>query len=245
MTKTSTIERMKRLDWISARLKADEALTVSSLSEELGISSRTLTRDIQLLRDQGLPIEADRGRGGGVRLHRTWGVGRVKFSYSEAIDLLVSLAIAEQMKSPFFMAELAPIRRKLLASLSPRLKSEISDLKSRILIGETASHFVLSGFNPPRQPVIDTLHQAFVSRQTLEISYEAISGDRTAREIEPHYLLLHSPVWYVLAFDRLRDDIRTFRCDRIANANITDDTFKLLAIERFDQALQDLDVIAP
>jgi predicted DNA-binding transcriptional regulator YafY len=245
MPKSSTIERMKRLDLISARLKSDEALTVSGLSEEFGVSSRTLTRDIQLLRDQGLPIEADRGRGGGIRLHRTWGIGRVNFSYSEAIDLLVSLAIAEQMKSPFFMAELAPIRRKLLASFSPRLKDEISDIKSRILVGEAASHMVLSAFSEPRQPVVEVLHQAFVTRQLLEISYKSIEGRTTRRTMEPHYLLLHSPVWYVLAFDHLRQDIRTFRCDRIEKAKLQEARFNVIGIDQFKTTLKDLDVIAP
>lgn len=245
MPKSSTIQRMKRLDLISARLKSDEPLTVAGLSEEFGVSSRTLSRDIQILRDQGLPIEADRGRGGGIRLHRTWGIGRVNFSYSEAIDLLVSLAIAEQMKSPFFMAELAPIRRKLLASFSPRLKNEIADIKSRILVGEAASHMVLSAFSEPSQPVVKILHQAFVTRHHLDIYYTSVEGKETRRTIEPHYLLLHSPVWYVLAFDHLRNDIRTFRCDRIARASATDKRFSVIRIDQFEKTLQDLNIIGP
>lgn len=245
MPRSSTIERMKRLDLISARLKSDEALTVAGLSEEFGVSSRTLSRDIQILRDQGLPIEADRGRGGGIRLHRTWGIGRVNFSYSEAIDLLVSLAVAEQMKSPFFMAELAPIRRKLLASFSPRLKDEISDIKSRIRVGEAASHMVLSAFSAPHPAVVEVLHQAFVTRHCLDISYRSIEGRLTRRRIEPHYLLLHSPVWYVLAFDHLRQAIRTFRCDRIEKATVQDTRFSVLGIDMFEATLKDLDVIGP
>jgi len=245
MPKSSTTERMKRLELISARLKSDEALTVTDLSDEFGVSSRTLSRDIQILRDQGLPIEADRGRGGGVRLHSSWGIGRVNFSYSEAIDLLVSLAVAEQMKSPFFMAELAPIRRKLLASFSPRLKNDISDIKSRIRVGEAASHMVLSAFSAPGQPVVEELHQAFVTRHLLEISYRSIEGRVTRRTIEPHYLLLHSPVWYVLAFDRLRGAIRTFRCDRIEAATLLEARFTVIGIDQFDATLKNLDVIGP
>ena len=245
MPRSTTTERMKRLDLIKARLKSDEALTVAGLSEEFGVSSRTLSRDIQILRDQGLPVEADRGRGGGIRLHSSWGIGRVNFSYSEAIDLLVSLAIAEQMKSPFFMAELAPIRRKLLASFSPRLKNEISDLKSRIRVGEAASPMVLSAFAAPDQAVVEELHQAFVTRHLLKISYRSIEGRTTQRLIEPHYLLLHSPVWYVLAFDHLRGSIRTFRCDRIEAARLQDQRFKVIGIEQFDETLKNLDVIGP
>ena len=245
MAKSSTPDRMKRLEWISVRLKSEDMLTVSGLAEELGISVRSVTRDIQLLRDQGLPVEADRGRGGGVRLHRTWGVGRVNFSYSEAVDLLVSLAIAEQMKSPFFMAELAPIRRKLLASFSPKLKHEIADIKSRILIGEAASHMVLSAFSPPEKPVVEQLHQAFVTRHQLEISYRAESGTLTQRVVEPHFLLLNSPVWYILAKDLLRNAPRTFRCDRIEEALLLDQQFKSVSSGYFEDTLKDLETIAP
>jgi len=236
---------MKRLELISARLKSDDALTVAGLSAEFGVSSRTLSRDIEILRGQGLPIEADRGRGGGIRLHRTWGIGRVNFSYAEAIDLLVSLAVAEQMKSPFFMAELAPIRRKLLASFSPRLKTEISDIKSRVLVGGAASHMVLSAFSAPRPAVVEVLHQAFVTRHQLAITYRSIDGQTTNRIIEPHYLLLHSPVWYVLAFDHLRNDVRTFRCDRIEKVTLVEDRFQVINIDRFEATLKNLDVIGP
>jgi len=245
MNRASTPDRIKRLELISARLKSDEALTVAGIAEELGVSIRTLTRDIQVLREQGVPIEADRGRGGGVRLHRTWGVGRVNFTYSEAIDLLVSLAVAEQMKSPFFMAELAPIRRKLLASFSPRLKNEISGLKARILIGETASSYVLSAFSPPVRNVVETLHQGFVTKGLLEIGYRANDGRTSVRLIEPHYLLMNSPVWYVLAFDHLRDAVRTFRCDRMETAEVLPETFMLRPRSDFDAALEGVAAIAP
>ena len=74
-----------------------------------------------------------------MRLDRHWGIGRVNLAYSEAVDLLVSLAVAEQMKSPLFMAHLGPIRRKLMASFSPATKHKVKGLKARILIGESAS----------------------------------------------------------------------------------------------------------
>lgn len=66
-------------------------MAIGALADEFGVSRRTLTRDIALLRDRGLPVDADRGRGGGVRVASTWGVGRLTLDYREAVDLLVSL----------------------------------------------------------------------------------------------------------------------------------------------------------
>jgi predicted DNA-binding transcriptional regulator YafY len=58
------------------------------------------------------------------------------------------------------------------------------------------------------------------------------------REIEPHYLLLKYPVWYVIAFDRLRAVPRTFRCDRIISATLTGTRFRLLPKAAFGQSLE-------
>ncbi len=73
MSRATTLGRPQRLDLLASRLKADEAMTVPVLADEFGISARTLFRDLAILRDRGLPVEADRGRGGGVRLHPVWG----------------------------------------------------------------------------------------------------------------------------------------------------------------------------
>ena len=74
MKRASTIDRLQRLELITTRLKSHDSLIVADLAREFGVSVRTLTRDIQILRDQGLPVDADRGRGGGVRMHWSWGM---------------------------------------------------------------------------------------------------------------------------------------------------------------------------
>jgi len=243
MERSSTTDRLQRLEVLKARVKSGEPTTIGEIAEELGVSVRTISRDIQILRDQGLPIEADRGRGGGVRLHRNWGIGRVNFNYSEAVDLLVTLAIAEQMQSPLFMANLTSIRHKLMASFSPLLSSKIKGLKARILIGESASTAVLSSFSMPDRPIAKKLHQAFLMQHRTRIRYQAENNVLTDRIIQPHFLLLCYPVWYVLAWDELREDVRTFRCDRITNIRNQDDEFRLLPIIRFEKALKGINAI--
>ena len=158
--------------------------------------------------------------------------------------MLISLAIGEQMKSPIFMAQLKSVRRKLIASFSPALKSKVDGLKARIRIGEPVSASVLTSASPPSQKVVRELHQAFLLRHRVSISYRAVNGRDTDRVIEPHYLLLCHPVWYVLAWDKMREDVRTFRCDRIVGTGICDDgAFRLLPIARFEKALEGLNAI--
>jgi len=243
MKRASTTSRLHRLEIITARLKADGFCTVKDIADDLGVSVRTLSRDIQILRDQGLPIDADRGRGGGLRLDRRWGIGRLNLNYTEAVDLLVSLAITEQMNSPLFMAHLGSVRRKLMASFSPETKTRVGRLKSRILIAETASAFVLSGFSNPHRKTVEKLHQAFLLMQEVEINYRAENGAETRRLIQPHYLLLSYPVWYVLAWDHFRSDVRTFRCDRIGRVISGETGFRLRPVADFQAAIEGTSVI--
>ncbi len=228
---------------ITARLKDGSFCTASGLAAELGISLRSLTRDIQILRDQGVPIEADRGRGGGLRLDRRWGIGRLNLSYAQAVDLLISLAITEQMQSPLFMAHLGPVRRKLMASFSADTKSKVSGLKDRILISESASALLLTDFRNPSRDSVAKLHQAFLQMQEIEITYRAENGTVTRRKIQPHYLLLSYPIWYVLAWDHLRGEVRTFRCDRMGQIAALEMEFQLRPLSDFQAAIAGAQVI--
>lgn len=238
MNRSSANERIERLEQLKSLLKSGEPLTARDIAQELQISVRTVNRDIDVLRGQGVPIEAERGRGGGIRLHRHWGVGRVNFNYPEAVDLLITLAIAQQMKSPIFMANLEAIRRKLFASLSPQMKEKVKNLKRRVLIMPSASLRVLSSFSSPRRDIAEQLHQAFLMQQRITMQYKAIDEAITTRTIEPHFFLLSYPVWYILAWDLLRRDIRTFRCDRIQSIEVLDHEFQLLPVSRFMKAIE-------
>ncbi|MDM7983021.1 MAG: WYL domain-containing protein [Maricaulis sp.] len=230
-------KRLRRLELLAAQLKQESLCTVKELAAQHGVSERTIARDLDLMREQGLPIDADRGRGGGVRLDRNWGVGRLNLAYHEAVDLLISIEVAERMNSPLFLANLGTVKRQLVASFSPERRHRIERLKSRILIGVTASTQVQSGFSAPPDPVVRHVHQGFIDQQRLAIRYRREDGAVSKREIEPHYLLLKYPVWYVIAMDGLRDAPRTFRCDRILESEMTDTGFRLLPKEAFDSVL--------
>ena len=225
------------MELLAIQLKQDGHCTVRNLAEQFGVSTRTISRDLTLMREQGMQIDADRGRGGGLRLDRNWGVGRMNLSYAEAVDLLISIAVAERMNSPMFLAHLGAVRRHLVASFSPEKRSKVDRLKNRILVGATASTYVQAGVTAQTGRVARALQTAFVDQECLEIRYQREDGRTSSRRIEPHYLMLQYPVWYVVAMDHLRQAPRTFRCDRIMGATATGDSFQLLPKSAFQSPL--------
>ncbi len=244
MPRASSLSRLERLDLLESRLKAEAPMTVGSLAAEFGLSPRSLFRDLALLRDRGVPVEADRGRGGGVRLPRTWGAGRLALSYREAVELLVSLAIAERMAAPWALADLGAIRRKLAASFAPTMRERVEGLRARIRIGRAASGPVLVSLRAPDAETVGRLFEAFVETRVIRFAYRG-TGPETQRRVEPQMLMLNYPVWYLLAWDADRDAVRTFRCDRMRAVAVTAETFRLRPPADFAAALEGAEAAAP
>ncbi|MCR9238144.1 MAG: WYL domain-containing protein [Alphaproteobacteria bacterium] len=232
------LSRLERLDLLESWLKSDEPLVLKHAANELGVSLRTINRDIEILRERGVPVEADRGRGGGVRLQSTWGVGRVNLTFEEVIDLLIGLAIGEHQHHAIQMAKANSIRRKLLASFSHPDQRRINSLRDRIRTGATSSSVVISSLEADGIQVGDQLKRAFFLMRAIEIEYTDGQGAISARTVEPHYLVHNPPVWYVMCWDRLRNDIRTFRCDRIDNACVIDEQFALRPWVEFARTME-------
>ena len=227
------------MDELVGLLKSSDHNIASELAEQLNVSSRTLMRDLGILRDKGYPIETDQGRGGGIRLHRLWGIGRLHLNYRDVIDLLLSLAIMEKIRSPIFLGNLKSIRHKIAASFPQAQRDIVQSLRKRILIGDLASETVLSSNQPTVKPSADALYEAFFDIKTLTIEYRDGQNRKTHRTIEPHYLYLNWPVWYVLAWDNLRGEIRHFRLDRISKAPVDGRLFKLKSNKKFIEGLEE------
>jgi predicted DNA-binding transcriptional regulator YafY len=214
------MQRVDRLDLLVRTLRDRPGITVAALAAGLGVSPRSVFRDLDHLRDRGYPIEADRGRGGGLRLHTSWGLGKVLLSSEEALFTLLSLAISEKLSFPMFAPDLSRARKKIVDAFPASERKRIAPLRERIFIGRPSSARVTSAYATPAPGVMRRLQVAFVREVTVRVDYVKESGESTSRRVEPHAMLINWPAWYLLGFDHLRGEPRTFRFDRFASAEL-------------------------
>jgi predicted DNA-binding transcriptional regulator YafY len=225
--------RVARLEALKLVLAEREYTTAADLADDLGVSLRTMHRDLAMLRELGVPVGGLAGRGGGVFLERGWSLGRVHLNEHEAMGLLLSLAIAQQTRSPLLLDDVRSIERKIAQAFAPSQAAKVRSLRRRVLIGQPASPNVLEHHRATAPATARPLLEAFTSQRIANIRYTDQTGARTSRVIEPHYLYYSTPVWYVLAWDQLRDDVRSFRVDRIDQIEVTSSTFRIRAPDRF------------
>src|SRR5919108_3854891 len=214
------IPRVDRLDLLTRALRDRPGITAAELARELGVGIRTVFRDLDHLRDRGYPIEADRGRGGGLRLHASWGLNKVLLSSEEALCTLLSLAISEKLSFPMFSADVSRARKKIVDAFPTSERKRIAPLRERIFIGRPASAMVRGSYVAPDPGVMRRLQVAFVREAIVRADYVKETGESSNRRVEPHAMLINWPAWYLLGFDHLRGEPRTFRFDRFRNVEV-------------------------
>jgi len=227
MAKVSFDQRVKRRDRLIGLLRSEDYWTSTELRSHLGVSQRTLMRDLAELREAGYPLESDRGRGGGVRLQGRWGIDRLQLDHKEVVELVLALAVMESLDSPILTGNLKAIRQKLFQAFPHSQRQAVSNIRKRILIGDSASEKVVAHYETPAPRVSQDLAESFLRQNNLEIEYQTESSGKTKRIIEAHYILLIWPIWYILAWDHLRKATRVFRIDRIHRTQLTSNAFKL------------------
>lgn len=241
MPRISAASRLSRLDELASLLKAGELTTVAELAATLSVTPRTISRDIGLLRVRGIPLQASVGRGGGIRLYRDWPLSRTLLDHQEAINLLLALALAERLGSSLLLQSTGSLRNKLLSTFSPGETKNILKLRRRVLVRAPASEAVRQIHSQTTSDAIrSAVQQGFFEMRVVRIQYTDSVGARTLRDVEPQYLLLAWPVWYLLAWDHLRNDVRAFRFDKISSASVSDRNFELKPERIFESLIKEI-----
>ncbi|TAP26137.1 helix-turn-helix transcriptional regulator [Alteromonas macleodii] len=227
MAKTNFKDRVARRSRLLGLLRSEQYWTTSDLREHLDVSQRTLMRELVSLKEEGYPIESDRGRGGGVRLVGRWGIERLMLSHKEVIELLLALSIIESLNLPFMTNNLEVIKQKLYQAFPENQRFRVSRIRKRIFVSTNVKSTAPYQASDTHIDISQTICESFLEQRCLNINYSSENKRCSSRTIESHYLMLAWPVWYIVAWDHLRNAPRIFRIDRIQSAEIASKSFKL------------------
>jgi predicted DNA-binding transcriptional regulator YafY len=180
------------------------------LAARLGVSLRTLRRDVERLRELGYPVEAQPGVDGGYRLAPGAALPPLVLDDDEAVALTVGLQAAAQ-SAVAGMAEASVRALTVVTQVLPaRLRRRADALSAMTVPAAGGSSGALVD---PR--VLVAVAGACRETERLEFSYNAADGARTERVTEPFRLVAMGRRWYLVAYDLGRGDWRSFRLDRL------------------------------
>jgi predicted DNA-binding transcriptional regulator YafY len=208
--------RASRLVQLLLLLQARGGLTADALARELEVSVRTVLRDVDALSAAGVPIYAERGPAGGIRLVDGYRTRLTGMTPEEAEALFLS-------GLPGPAAELglgtlvAAAQVKVQAALPTELRSRASRLVQRFHLDAGAW---FKGSEPV--PHLATVAEAVWSARRLEMGYRRDDATGT-RLVEPLGLVLKAGIWYLVA--RSDTEPRTYRVSRINDARVLDEPF--------------------
>ncbi|WP_329109334.1 YafY family transcriptional regulator [Micromonospora sp. NBC_01699] len=193
-------------------LQSQHRLTGAELGARLGVDQRTVRRYARTLEELGIPVTAARGRYGGYRLLPGYKLPPLMLTDDEAVAVVLGLVAAEQLglgtEAPATAVALAKISRVLPEALADRLTAV------RQTLGFTARRRTETA--GPAATVLLTLGAATRSRRRVSLTYRSWRGEQSRRDLDPYGLVFHAGRWYVTGHDHRRDEVRTFRLDRIA-----------------------------
>lgn len=212
-----TLHRVLRL---LSLLEARASWSGPELAERLGVTERTVRRDVERLRSLGYPVEGERGADGGYRL----GAGRrlppLLLDDDEAVALVACLRMAALGGSDSIGEAALRALAKLDHVLPPHLRALATALDEATVVLPSSS-----------RPEVDWQRLSTLARATREsvrvrFEYESKEGGASSRDVEPARLLTQGQLWYLQAFDPSREDWRTFRLDRMSHIHVTTFRFR-------------------
>jgi proteasome accessory factor B len=225
------LERMLR---IHQAILSGTFPNASTLARELEVSTKSIHRDLEFMRDRlGLPLAYDGGRFGYGYTEKVSAFPTVQITEGELFALIVAEKALQQYRGTNFEKPLLSAINKMQQSLPDTISFNLSDIERTISFRTRAEQRL-------DLDIFDTLAKATARRQQLELRYRKPGRHEIeARVIDPYHLANINGEWYLFAYDHLRKDIRTFVPARIRSATLTGRTFQPSSTFSLDQRLRD------
>lgn len=200
------------------------------LAARLQVSDRTLRRDVDRLRELGYPVDATRGTAGGYQLRAGAALPPLLLDDDEAVAIAVGLRAAAGGMIAGIEETSVRALNKIVQVMPPRLRRRVDALQSYTVPA------VFSGGPTIDPDVLSMLAQACRDDERLRFDYAPRDGETMARSVEPHRLVSLGRRWYLVAWDLVRHDWRSFRVDRVSSPETTGARFRQRALPGGDAA---------
>ncbi|MFD0370972.1 helix-turn-helix transcriptional regulator [Streptomyces sp. NPDC059071] len=203
------LETSARLLRLLSLLQAHRDWSGAELAERLGVTPRTVRRDVDRLRELGYPVNATPGTGGGYQLGAGAELPPLLLDDEEAVAVAVGLRAAAGQGIEGIGESSVRALAKLEQVLPGRLRRRVGALNA----------YTVPMLRTPRDridpAVLTELANACRDAERLRFAYRDHGGSATRRTVEPHRLVCSERRWYLVAWDLDRAGWRTFRADRI------------------------------
>ncbi|MDK8192143.1 YafY family protein [Paenibacillus sp. UMB7766-LJ446] len=199
-------------------LRSGRKLTAAQIADSLEISVRTVYRYIDALCASGVPVVAESGHDGGIRILESFKETPLFFNSVELKALVDAFKFAQGAGYPY-VQELELALKKVENGLHEEQRYDLSR--------QTSSLDVASSARPPSVvPLLRDLEQAANDGRTVRITYRKANAEQVSeREVDPYGLAYNRNDWYAVAFCHRSQAMRTFRVDRIERLEATEARF--------------------
>lgn len=213
-------ETTSRVLQVLGLLQSRRVWTGEELADRLGVTTRSVRRDVERLRDLGYPVHASKGHGGGYQLGAGAALPPLLLDPDEAVAIAVCLRLAAGGTVAGVGESALRALSKLDQVMPSRLRSQVSALHEATVTLTSAS-----SDSPVEPDVLMTLARASRDHEHVSAHYVDIRGNATKRRLEPYQLVTTGRRWYLLAYDRDRQDWRSLRLDRMSDVRALGTTF--------------------
>lgn len=212
---SDTTDSAVRLLRLLTLLQQHAVWTGPELADRLDVSVRGVRRDVARLRELGYPVRSERGLGGGYRLAPGKAMPPLVLDDAEAVAVAVSLSLAAG-------GTVAGIEEEAMRALAKLDQVVPQRLRERIDAVRVATVTIGAGTTPVDSTTLTAVARACRDSVQLRFAYRRAGAEvEEPRAVEPHRLVATARRWYLMAWDRDRDDWRIFRLDRMSELHVT------------------------
>jgi predicted DNA-binding transcriptional regulator YafY len=212
------LERMLR---IHQSLQSGKFPNASTLARELEVSTKSIHRDIEFMRDRlNLPIEFEPARNGYSYTGEVSAFPTMQITEGELFALVVAEKALQQYRGTSFEKPLLSAIKKMESALPDTISLNLADIEQTISFRTRAEQIL-------DLKIFDVLAKAAARREQIELAYRKPGQTKPeARIVDPYHLANINGEWYLFAYDHARKDIRTFAPARIKSVKPTGKTFE-------------------